>query len=263
MVGTDQTVFAILGPHTGVYYGDVQIVLKPIIKWHPNFFILPHAATFFHESAVNKHTIKFRVWGKTYASPWEPLQKKHYESSKMHHIAPDTSNFLACDLIARVATHKKLGEKDWNEITLSDIKAYWNATDVVDSHHVIEGHLPYQVPLTYIEAVILPESEWNKLSSADQDAATKIFGPRLKKAKDPKEAMKIGAAICEQLDFDSYCGFCFSLEPPRFHGYEVYVPLKLTHSTKNIAFLFLETIVFFCFSFFFSLVFISSLTLLG
>lgn len=228
-VGTDKTVFSIVGPHTGEHYGKVVIVLKEIIKWHPNFYFLMHAATYYygHKGAPATHTTRVRPWGKGLV--WEGEGKEHYFRSKMHPIAsPEVFELCALDFIARVALKES---KSWDQVSLEDIRKHWYETSM-DSHEMLEGHLPYQVPLNYIEAVVVDKEEWDTLSAEDKEYTKKLFGTRLNITDSTKESFKLSMKICESTQTGNYNGFCFSLEPPKYQGYESFIPLKLAYPNK-------------------------------
>ncbi|CAF4446752.1 unnamed protein product, partial [Adineta steineri] len=55
---TDKTVFSILGPHLGHYYGDVCIVFKREILHHPDANFSMQAATFYPSG----HAYTLRPW---------------------------------------------------------------------------------------------------------------------------------------------------------------------------------------------------------
>ena len=55
VLGTDQQIFATLGPNHGTFYGDIIIVLSRQLFAHPDFNVTPCAATAFYSGNVYKN----------------------------------------------------------------------------------------------------------------------------------------------------------------------------------------------------------------
>ncbi|CAF3945455.1 unnamed protein product, partial [Rotaria sp. Silwood1] len=58
-LGTNKHVFGVLGPHTGYYYGDIILVFRHELMYHPDSNFSIQAATTFGQS---KNAYKFRPW---------------------------------------------------------------------------------------------------------------------------------------------------------------------------------------------------------
>jgi hypothetical protein len=227
-VGTDKTVFSIVGPHLG-QYGHIHLILHPSIQWHPNYYVLPNAATFFY----SKNYARNRSW--VSAKDWKSGGKADYLASKFHPIAPQTFEMQALDLIARTAEAKK---KAANKVTLKDVDEWWLG---VDSHDVFEGHLPYQVPVTYVEAVVMSEDIWKTLNATEQAMVSLLFPNKIVRTKDDSESLKKAQEAALAPHLDAFQGFCFVLAPTAQKGQELFAPLRLVTKAKTgVACIYLE-----------------------
>lgn len=227
VIGIDRTIFAIYGPNTASY-GDFHLIFKNTIKWHPDFYVTPHAATNFYNksgSAPGKAKTS-RPWGEDFGpEQWrEGKGQLNFHHSKFHPIAPHTWDALALDLIGRVAHHKKC---DWGSVTTQDVKDWWSQED---SHRVLEAHLPYQVPLSYIDRVVVDKQTWSKIPLDQQTLATEMFPIHVEDS--PEKAADAAWKLCHKKDPDCYEGFCFVIKPERLYQ-ETLVPLKLLYDDKT------------------------------
>jgi hypothetical protein len=158
--GTHKQVFSILGPHTGQYYGDIVIILKRDIMLHPDSNFTMQAATMYA--------------GKTYnCRPWitdsgsESGHVGQFNSTKLHCSNPGYDYVTALELMAITGTQKSTMNVD-----LSSIIYRWKQ---IDSHQVIEAHLPQLIPLSYIEHIYIPKNVFESLSSDAQKNARDLF----------------------------------------------------------------------------------------
>jgi len=117
IVGTDRTVFGILGAHIDDRYGLIHVVLQNNIKFHPNFYFLPCAATYFYHNLTYK---KGRPWV-TEAFDWDNGGRTDFFKSRMHPIAEGSIVWMAAELVGRVAAKEK---KKWNQIKLDDLRNF-------------------------------------------------------------------------------------------------------------------------------------------
>jgi len=228
---TDRTVFAVYGPSDNPTYGQVFILFKDTIKWHPNFYLTPHAATYFYDINRKHNALNCRPWGKDYGpEDWlEGPGQINFQESKFHPIAPDTWNVLALDLIARVGIEKKCG---WDRVTLEDVQAWWSS---VDSHKVIEAHLPYQVPLSYVEGLVLSRPIWNTFSEEERALAFQIFGEsNVHITEENAQSYIVSKDLCSRPIADQHKGFCFVVKrAENIEGYETFVPLKISSGSRT------------------------------
>ncbi|CAF4873212.1 unnamed protein product, partial [Rotaria sp. Silwood1] len=94
-LGTDKTVFSILGPHLGHYYGDVFIVFKREILHHPDANFTIQAATSF----ISGNAFTSRPW--LGADPGVHEERvKLYNASKLNASIPGYDYTAALELIA-------------------------------------------------------------------------------------------------------------------------------------------------------------------
>jgi len=230
IIGTDKTIFAIYGPNPGKAYGNIHVILKNAIKWHPNFYVTPHAATNFYDRNRHRKAKISRPWGEDCGpEEWKAGPgKENFHQSKFHPIAPDTFYALALDLIARVGGKKN---SDWSDVTLEDVKEWW---ETEDSHRVIEAHLPYQVPLSYVECIVLDKTTWKSFTPEQKLLTRKILGkPNIIITDDEIEALEMASMQCDKPDPDNYEGFCFVIRPDKIAGHETFVPLRLSPGSSN------------------------------
>ena len=160
-LGTDKHVFSILGPHRGYYYGDVVIVFKQDILFHPDTNFSIRAGTRF----LSEKIYPKRPWTNNPGN--EVGHIKDFHSAKLHCSVPRYENAAATELIASTG----LRNKSMN-ITLEDIIKYWVGAE---SHDVFECHLPQLIPLDYIDRVYIPQNMFDALSHSAQQSAKGAF----------------------------------------------------------------------------------------
>ncbi|CAF4515491.1 unnamed protein product [Rotaria sp. Silwood2] len=161
-LGTDKHVFSILGPHLGHYYGDIIIVFKKEIMFHPDANFSIQAGTSFGPSG---NAYKHRSWLKDPGSGDKRVANFH--NSKLHCSIPRYAYAAATELMALTGKNKQS-----MDVTLKDIVDRWMT---VDSHEVFEGHLPQLIPLDYIEYVFIPKNLFQSLTLEAQQSAKAAF----------------------------------------------------------------------------------------
>ena len=167
-LGTDKTVFSILGPHLGHYYGDIFIVFKREILHHPDANFIVQAATSF----VSGSAYQFRPWlGKPPDSREDRV--KLYHGSKLNAAIPGYDYAAALELIAFTSLHFKQKTMD---VTLHKILERWFE---VDSHLTVEGHLPQLIPLSYIDHIYMPQNLYDSLTDDARRAIKANFKYRI------------------------------------------------------------------------------------
>ncbi|CAF1531382.1 unnamed protein product [Adineta ricciae] len=163
-LGTDKTVFSIMGPHLGHYYGDIFVVFKRDILHHPDANFTVQAAT----SIVSGSAFDLRPWLGTHPVTIEE-QIEFFNKCKLNCSIPGYEHAAALELIAFTSQH--FGLKSMN-ITLDKILERWFE---VDSHLTIEGHLPQLIPLSYIEHIYIPQNLYSSLSVTSQKTMRATF----------------------------------------------------------------------------------------
>ena len=160
-IGTDKQVFSILGPHCGYHYGDIIIIFKQDIMFHPDANFSIQAGTFF----PSLHAYKNRPWLKDPGN--EDGRIEYFHKTKFHCSVPDYEYAAARELIALTG----LDQKSTN-VDLQSVLKRWMT---VDSHEVFEGHLPQLIPLDYIDSVYMPKNVFQSLSPEAQSSAKGAF----------------------------------------------------------------------------------------
>ncbi|CAF1487247.1 unnamed protein product [Adineta ricciae] len=236
---TNHHVFAILGPHTGHYYGDIVIVFKREIMLHPDSNFTMQAATTYTSPTPDKSpkVYKFRPWLQDLSTDDERL--KVYHQTKLHCSVRGYETITALELMAITG-----GEKRPMKADLKNIIQRW---ETVDSHQIIETHLPQLIPLSYVDHIYMPKNVFNSLSLVSQQNAQEIFGKKLTVTKHVVnlnvELMAFAAPdpsrqeyykyVIEQLqrlineqketiyteEPLKYYGITFTMPPSRFHTY--------------------------------------------
>eukprot|EP00439_Symbiodinium_sp_Y106_P048319 s3207_g6.t1 len=114
-----------------------------------------------------------RPWWKCWkgVAPGSAFDKMTAE--RLHPSSPLFYEALALEFLAREA-HKQ--SKPLHEITREGMLHYLKTSN---AHHVVEAHLPYVTPLTWVEKVIISEHTFAKMSVADQVATRTVFGANL------------------------------------------------------------------------------------
>lgn len=154
-MSTNQHLFSVFGPHTGRKYGDIAIILKREIMFHPDFNMTPNAGTSFYSGS----TLDFRPWAfDRSASAEERIQAFH--DSKLHPSALDWDLAVAGEL-------QCMAEKSQQLLGPEGVLQHYAK---VDSHFVWHCHLPEMVPLDYIAKIIIPRTYKNSDALRNLDA---------------------------------------------------------------------------------------------
>ncbi|CAF3704753.1 unnamed protein product [Rotaria sp. Silwood1] len=161
-LGTNRHVFSILGPHLGHYYGDVFIVFKRELIYHPDTNFSIQAATTFGAST---NAYKMRPWLKDPGSDKARIQQFNW--NKLHCSVSGYEEAAAIELMALTGQKKKTMNVDLNEIQ----QRWLN----IDSHQVFEMHLPQLIPLDYIDHIYMPTTVFYSLTPSAQQLAKGIF----------------------------------------------------------------------------------------
>lgn len=164
-MGTDQHVFSILGPHSGFHYGDIVIIFKQEIMYHPYANFSSKAATYFHSGTVYTEFPYFPRPDTTEG------RIADFHNLKLHCSIPRYEDAAAIELIAATILNKKT-----TNITLNDVIERWITAE---SHRVFESHLPQLIPLDYIERVYIPQNLFESLPDESQRLTRDIFGKSL------------------------------------------------------------------------------------
>jgi uncharacterized protein (TIGR02452 family) len=163
-VGTNKTIFSILGPHAGHYYGDVVLIFKREILHHPDVNYTLQAAT----SYVSGNCYDWRPWLDTNPKS-EGAQIDLFHKTKLHPSIPGYEYATALELIA-ITSH--ILDKKLTEINLDKVMERWCK---VDSHETIEAHLPSLIPLDYIEHIYMPRSIYKALNENTRKVVDDLF----------------------------------------------------------------------------------------
>ncbi|CAF0771144.1 unnamed protein product [Didymodactylos carnosus] len=162
-LGTNRTVFSILGPHSG-QYGDIFIIFKREILHHPD-------ANFSIQSATSYASGKAFIW-----RPWlrpDPMTDKDrielFHKTKLHVAISGYEYATALELIA--VTNPNEGEKTIN-INLETLLNGWKN---LESHRRIEAHLPQLIPLDYIQHVYTTKSIFDSFDANKQETIRTTF----------------------------------------------------------------------------------------
>ncbi|CAF1558378.1 unnamed protein product, partial [Adineta steineri] len=145
LLGTDRTIFSVLGPHLGHYYGDVVIVFKREILHHPDAEFSIQAGTSF----ASGNAYSWRPWlGSDPGSDDERIKLFHH--SKFHASVPGYDYAVALELMAMTSSY-------FNKATMNiDLQTIIQRWLLADSHQNIEAHLPQLIPLDYIDHIYMP-----------------------------------------------------------------------------------------------------------
>ncbi|KAH3762375.1 TIGR02452 family protein [Pelomyxa schiedti] len=166
---TDFTVFASMGPNTG-HYGDKQvcIVLRREIMHHPDFYMLPLAATayptgWYTFASGGKICLDRRSWmGKS--KGWTEGGETAFTRAKFHPcVKPDTWESTALgpldwavaeskEWVCRVSTKQTI---EAHKVDVNHVRNLWMETD---SHGVTEAHLPGYIPFGYVDTIFIKKS---------------------------------------------------------------------------------------------------------
>jgi uncharacterized protein (TIGR02452 family) len=161
IMGTNKHVFSILGPHRGHHYGDIVIMFKQEIMFHPDANFSIQAGTRFH----SKNIYSNRPWVEHPGTEGKCVEDFH--SSKLHCSVPRYEYAAATEIVASTGVNNKS-----MNVTLNDIIQRWMK---VDSHEVFESHLPQLIPLDYVDRVYMPKNIFESLTPEAQKSAKEAF----------------------------------------------------------------------------------------
>jgi len=151
LIGTNQQIFSIVGPHYGHHYGNIGIIFRSEIMYHPDFDFTPMAGTSF----MSGKAFDYRPW---IVDQHDTSEQKIaiYKNSKIHPTIQDWDIAASCEMIGQVLREHK--DKKYSDVTVDDILTKWKQQE---SHSVFEGHLPSLVSTDFIDKVIIPEAVYN------------------------------------------------------------------------------------------------------
>ncbi|CAF2136304.1 unnamed protein product [Rotaria magnacalcarata] len=164
LLETDKSVFSVLGPNLGHYYGDIIIVFKREILHHPDANFSIQAATSF----ASGNAFVLRPWLGTDPGSLDE-RVKLYHQSKLNASVPGYEHAAALELIAFSSFDLKLNTLN---IDLDKIFKRWVT---VDAHLTVEGHLPQLIPLSYIDHVYIPKNLYESFSDDTHKAINANF----------------------------------------------------------------------------------------
>ncbi|GIQ81429.1 hypothetical protein KIPB_002386 [Kipferlia bialata] len=159
VAGTDNTLFAILGPNSGRHYGEVTITFRPSTLHHPDTYVHFTAATRYISSSrpnlPGRPHITLPGIGSRRA-PFDQARIEYYHRSRLSLAEPGTSEVLADDLVSL------LGDREH----APSLESARRALETLDSHSVIEAHLPPTLGLGHIQGIQMSEDAYRQISSA-------------------------------------------------------------------------------------------------
>ena len=146
---TNETVFSILGPHTGHYYGCIILIFKRDIMAHADFSTTCCAGTGYASGNAKKLKWKKLAWpssGDKEENPERQERIKSYHNQKITGALPEYYELIAKELAACTGKGK--------DATREDVQALYSYSGV-DSHDVFEGHLPAVCPFSEVAKIIV------------------------------------------------------------------------------------------------------------
>lgn len=208
-LGTDVSVFGIIGPHLGVQYGEVVIVLKQQLTHHPDFDMTMSSATAFASS-------QFLLYKPYMDAGSFAANAALFPVNRMHPVAPGFQEAACMEIMAQM---RRFDEG----ITHADILAWWRS---VESHAVFEGHLPGIISLDMVEKVIIPEVTYDALSETAREILSTVLpsGGLVRVSQDALKSTEndlsdqyvetiINHTLAETPPTEEKAGFCFSVYP--------------------------------------------------
>lgn len=196
-LGTNNHIFAILGPHIGEdNYGEICIVLKQDIMYHPHFNMTPCAGTSFmtgnasilntyhprqsfhsEEQSVDafhrsKLSCACKGWASVISAVYEHNMLKWASLPKPEH------NEIMGNNLNQITFRKGLGmeRKSLGEGTFGLMMQY-QTEQCPNTHTLIECHLPEKVAIQqYVDRVVMSPETWESLSALCRQRVVEVFG---------------------------------------------------------------------------------------
>jgi hypothetical protein len=147
-IGTDKTVFAILGPHIGAQYGAISIAINRHALSHVNSNITMCAGTSHYNPLIRSQ--------KPYM-PSKVVRGAPLFMTQVIHLGVEGGReAIATQVAAHMVAHDFPVTHD---MSTDDVLRWWM---LMNSHRVIEAHLPC-ISVDYIEKVFVPAQVYNSL----------------------------------------------------------------------------------------------------
>lgn len=136
LMGLDDTVFSILGPHNTENYGQIQLIFAPEVLQHPNSYVLPCAGTYFNSNGgrkfqgvgANPGPMIHRAWATAITKRSHEMRnlstqqkQENFMRNMLHCSVPDWWRVVAKELIARAAQWMGV---DVSSVTWENILAF-------------------------------------------------------------------------------------------------------------------------------------------
>jgi hypothetical protein len=201
-------------------------VLSRAIMYHPDFNMTPCAATSFMSGNVESLYPELTACAEAGDDQPDPAQQdakylRLLGRSKLHPAYPDWDVAMAGLLQCQAERNKG---------SLLDLYLQSN------SHFVIEGHLPSQVPLSMIELVVMPQDEHDALSDDTKKELHRLFrDEQIKLVQGPKDVEPAARDAVVAEPRRQPRGICVCLPPLRRRNR--LVPLTLPAEGGTIRFI--------------------------
>ncbi|KAG9389524.1 Conserved hypothetical protein CHP02452 [Carpediemonas membranifera] len=173
-MGTDDTVFSILGPNSFHRYGEVYIVFKSSLLAHPHTWAHMLAATFWNTQGPTQ----FKRWGHGHLNmPKAGADRVDYYYDHIMHLSlVETRRALAFELACAVLKRgvDLSGELSRDKLLAKILPLMVSNTTELNSHHMIECHLPSRVSIDHIAAIYLSKSTFRKLPGAGKQTIDRL-----------------------------------------------------------------------------------------
>ena len=158
-LGTDKHVFSIVGPHFGHHYGNILIVLEQTVLHHPDFNMTPCAATGF----TSGNAKRFNTW-------LERCDVKEFHRCKLNAGVQGWRSVMASALAHACAQDRQI---KFTEVTVKEMLAFMCT---INSHCLIEGHLPPLLPLKgYAEKIVMQKSTYERLADSEKSQVLELL----------------------------------------------------------------------------------------
>ena len=179
LLGTNERVFSIFGPHVEFGYGRVLISFKREILFHPDFDVTPCAGT----SILSGNSSNTLFWLPSTHDPQDRVRIFH--DAKTSGAVQGWRTMLAAQLALGsvqdtfnqkwfkfLRTSPNKNRHDLRNVTTDEIIKFMIG---IDSHALLEAHLPPLVPLSMIHRVYMVQDDFKKFTAADIRAIEKNF----------------------------------------------------------------------------------------
>ncbi|KAL0211735.1 hypothetical protein RCL1_005361 [Eukaryota sp. TZLM3-RCL] len=159
LLGTHNTIFAIMGANTNQNYGPISVVLKKGIARHPASWLHLGAATYYLSCDFRRGR-EYVTGPKNDDETIQTEERKKFYYSLIQNLGVEGTDLLLAYDLARFVGNKM--KKNPMSVTAENVIQH---LEELESHDTIEVHLPSRISFSEVSNVLMPTDIFNNLDS--------------------------------------------------------------------------------------------------